>query len=158
MIRTSNLPGCEGQAWPTLADVQRFIAAPKGQEWPYRGGNDNWGLGAEGMYGTEGLPRLDRVTGDLDMIGNPDLGVILCYSKWDGRIRKKYSYYSKGDLGRLGEFVRSLHGTPLSVGLFIPFPIAWKAVKEFIETDGELPQSTEWIAGSDLPPETFPDP
>jgi hypothetical protein len=51
-----------------------------------------------------------------------------------------------------------LHGDPLSVGLFVPFPVAWKAVKEFIETDGELPTSIEWIASSDLPPETFPDP
>lgn len=73
-------------------------------------------------------------------------------------IQRKQTYNSKGDLRRLGEFVRSLHGTPLSVGLFVPFPVAWKAVKEFIETDGELPTSIEWIASRDLPPETFPDP
>ncbi|OJU25574.1 MAG: hypothetical protein BGN91_10920 [Nitrobacter sp. 62-13] len=73
-------------------------------------------------------------------------------------MRQQRSYVAKGDLSRLGEFVRSLHGTPLSVGLFVPFPVAWKAVKEFIETDGELPTSIEWIASSDLPPETFPDP
>jgi hypothetical protein len=42
--------------------------------------------------------------------------------------------------------------------LFIPFRTAWPAVREFIETDGELPTSIEWIASSDLPPETFPDP
>jgi hypothetical protein len=92
------------------------------------------------------------------MIGNSDLGVYLSYRKWDGRVRQQRSYVAKGDLSRLGEFVRSLHGTPLSVGLFVPFPVAWKAVKEFIETDGELPTSIEWIASSDLPPETFPDP
>nr|WP_292612931.1 Imm1 family immunity protein [Nitrobacter sp. 62-13] len=40
----------------------------------------------------------------------------------------------------------------------MPFPVAWKAVKEFIETDGELPTSIEWVANSDLSPETFPDP
>ena len=40
----------------------------------------------------------------------------------------------------------------------MPFPNAWKAVKEFIETDGELPKSIEWIASSDLPPEAYPDP
>ena len=73
-------------------------------------------------------------------------------------IRKKYKYAAKGDLSRLGEFVESLHETPLSVGLFIPFPVAWKAVKEFMETDGELPTGIEWVAASDLPPETFPVP
>jgi hypothetical protein len=60
------------------------------------------------------------------------------------------------DLSRLGEFVESLHETQLSVGLFIPFPAAWKAVKEFMETDGELPTSIEWIATRDFPPGTFP--
>ena len=40
----------------------------------------------------------------------------------------------------------SLHGDPYSLGLFIPFEAAFKAVKEFIETDGELPTSIEWLA------------
>jgi Immunity protein Imm1 len=68
------------------------------------------------------------------------------------------SHYPRGDLSRLLEFVYSMHGTPLSVGLFVPFKTAWSAVKEFIETDGELPKSIEWVAGRDLPPEAFPDP
>ena len=59
---------------------------------------------------------------------------------------------------RLHEFVRTLHDDPMPVGLYIPFAEAWKAVKEFIETDGELPKSIEWIANKDLPPNTFPDP
>jgi hypothetical protein len=42
--------------------------------------------------------------------------------------------------------------------LFVPFAIAWKAVKQFMETDGELPTSIEWVAASDLPRGTFPDP
>jgi hypothetical protein len=46
----------------------------------------------------------------------------------------------------------------LPVGLFIPFRTAWKAVREFIETDGELPKSIEWVADRDIPPEAFPDP
>jgi hypothetical protein len=33
-----------------------------------------------------------------------------------------------------------------------------KAVKEFLETDGELPKSIEWVANADLPRNTFPDP
>jgi hypothetical protein len=31
-------------------------------------------------------------------------------------------------------------------------------VKEFIETDGQLPKCIEWVADNDLPPGTFPDP
>jgi Immunity protein Imm1 len=36
--------------------------------------------------------------------------------------------------------VVSTHDTPLPIGLFVPFETAWEAVKEFIETDGELPK------------------
>ena len=101
---------------------------------------------------------MDQVNVHLFMFGNPNHGVFLQYSKWDGRIKKKDTYCSKGELNRIREFVRSLHGTPLSVGLFIPFAEAWKAVKEFIETEAELPKSIQWIASRDLPRETFPDP
>jgi len=90
------------------------------------------------------------------MWGNPELGVLLIYSKWGGGLKETYS--SIGDLTRLREWVRSTHDTPLPVGLFIPFEEAWKAVKEFIETDGKLPKSIAWIANRDLPPNTFPDP
>jgi hypothetical protein len=61
-------------------------------------------------------------------------------------------------MSRLGEFVRSFHDTPLSLGLFIPFEKGWLAIKEFMLNEGELPTSIEWVASDDLPPETFPDP
>jgi hypothetical protein len=136
--------------------LEPFFLAPQGREWSYHGGNDSWGLDVDGLYGTDNLPEIERVRVHLYMIGNPDHGVMLAYSKWDGRIRRKDGYDSKGDLSRLKEYVRSLHGTPLPVGLFIPFPTAWRAVKEFMETDGDLPKSIEWIANDDLPRDTFP--
>jgi hypothetical protein len=58
-------------------------------------------------------------------------------------------------LSHLREWVRNLDNDPLPVG---PFKSAWLAVKEFIETDGALPKSIEWVANRDLPPGTFPDP
>jgi hypothetical protein len=82
--------------------------------------------------------------------------VLLIWTKWGGGYKENYS--SKGDLERLGERVQTLHGDLLPVGLFVPFPTAWKAVKEFLETDGALPKSIEWIADKDLPPNTFHDP
>jgi hypothetical protein len=148
----------DGAGWPKPEQLKRYFLAPKGKEWSYRGGNDSWGLGAEGLEGTENLDKADQVNVQLYMTGNPDLGVSLVYSKWDGRIRRRDSFSSKGNLSRLHEFVRSRHGTPLSIGLFVPFRDAWKAVKEFIETDGHLPKSIEWIDNKDLPSGTFPDP
>jgi hypothetical protein len=46
---------------------------------------------------------------------------------------------------------------PLPVGFFVPFEVAWKAVKEFLETDGRLPEGIEWAAHNELPPNAFPD-
>ncbi|SRR5712691_3488937 len=147
----------DGRGWPLPEQLQRYFLAPPGQRWTFDGGNDSWGLTAEGVDGTEHLEvNKGRIDVDLDMWGHPDLGVLLIYSKWGGGLKQTYS--SKGDLRRLREWVRSLHDTPLPVGLFIPFEQAWKAVKEFIETDGQLPKSIEWIANRDLPPNTFPDP
>jgi immunity protein Imm1 of predicted polymorphic toxin system len=98
-------------------------------------------------------PHEGRIDVDLDMWGHPHLGVLLIYSKWGGGLKEMRS--SKGDLVRLRERVRSKQGTLLPVGLFVPHGTAWEAVKEFMETDGELPTSIEWIANRDLPRGTF---
>jgi Immunity protein Imm1 len=82
--------------------------------------------------------------------------VLLIYYKWGGGHKETFS--SRGDLSRLRDLVRTTHDDPLPIGLFIPFGKAWSAVKEFLETDGALPRSIEWIANRDLPPNTFPDP
>jgi hypothetical protein len=143
--------------WPHPKEIEHYFLAPPGKEWFYGGGNDGASLTAEGLYETEHLElSKGRVDLSLMMWGNPDLGVLLIYSKRGGGYKDTYS--SKGDLNRLQEWVRSLHDTPLPIGLFVPFATAWKAVKEFIETDGELPRSIEWIANKDLPANTFPDP
>ncbi len=158
MIKSTYFDRFETAGWPDPIQLEPYFLALKGKEWSYHGGNDSWGLDAQGLYGTEGLAERDRVNVHLYMIGHPGHGAVLMYDRWDGRIRKKFEYNSKGDLRRLREHVRSAHGTLLPIGLFVPFPVAWKAVKEFIETDGELPKSIEWIASRDLPRDAFPDP
>jgi hypothetical protein len=148
-----------GPGWPDLKELEPYFLAPAGHEWFYDSGNDGAVLSVEGIHGTEHLePRTGRVDVRLYMSAHPEHGVCLTYDKWDGREQRKNTFVSKGDLGRLREFVRTLHGDPISVGLFVSFAEAWKAVKEFIETDGELPKSIEWVANRDLPPDTFPDP
>ena len=147
----------DGAGWPSPAELGPFFLAPPGKEWSYLGRNDHWGLSAEGLHGTDHLePYKERVDLWLKMWGHPQHGVLLIYQKYGGGYRDAFT--SKGNSSRLKELVRSLHDTPLPIGLFISFREAWKAVKEFIETDGELPKSIEWVANSDLPPNTFPDP
>jgi len=148
-----------GDGWPDIKNVEACLIDPVRRSELFAKGRDGGCFAVTGLYGTENLrPREGLVSAVLFIHVNPDHGVKLVYSKWDGRIQQKFSYNSKGDLNRLGEFVRSFHGTPLSLGLFISFSTGWEAVKEFILTEGELPRSIEWVATEDLPKKTFPDP
>jgi immunity protein Imm1 of predicted polymorphic toxin system len=145
------------EGWPDPRDLKPYFFAPPGQEWFHTGGNDTAGLSAEGLHGTEhGIPWKTRTDLRLDMYGVPKLGVLLIYHKYGGGYNEQFT--SKGDMRRLREWVRNLHNDPLPVGLFVRFSDAYAAVKEFIETDGQLPKRIEWIANKDLPPGTFPDP
>ena len=147
------------EGWPALSELEHYFLAEPSKRWFFETRNDGANFVAEGLYGTDGLePAKGRVDVYLYLVGHPELGVTLQYSKWNGKVQRKDTYNSKGDLKRIREFVRSFHGTPLSVGLFIPFADAWKAVKEFIQSDAELPKSIEWVANTELPPDIFPDP
>lgn len=148
-----------GHYWPAAEELRHYFLAPKGQEWFFASGNDSAGFWVRGRNEPhKQLPPEAGVDIYLCLNAHPDHGVILSYSRWDGRTREKLEFDSRGDLSRLREWVRSLHGTVMPVGLFVPFDVAWPAVKEFLETDGELPTSIEWIASRDLPPDTFPNP
>ena len=157
MRKQSYFHDFDGPGWPAPDEVKKYFE-DGGRLWVSRGGNDNWGMDVQGLYGTEALPQRQSVNVHLYMTGSPEHGVTLHYAKWDGRVQRKDSYVSRGDLGRLGRFMYSLHGDPYSLAFFIPFDSAWKAVKEFIETDGELPTGIAWIATRDLPSEAFPVP
>jgi Immunity protein Imm1 len=147
-----------GPGWPSQQDLEPyFFPPPNGRGWFHGTGNDSGSLSLKGIDGTEHLPfGKGRADIRLSMWGNPDLGVLIIYSKLGGGHQEMFS--SKGDLTRLKEWVRSTHDTPLPVGLFIPFGQAWLAVKEFMASEGQLPTSIEWIANRDLPEGTFPDP
>lgn len=148
-----------GSGWPDPKKVETGLTDPYQRARLFDSSLDGGSFFIEGLYGTEGLGRKEGlVTAALYLHINPLHGAKLVYNKWDGRARQEFSFDSKGDLTRLGEFVRSMHGTPLSVGLFIPFEKGWQAIRDFMSNDGELPQSIEWIATKDLPPGTFPDP
>jgi hypothetical protein len=147
----------KGNFWPSVAEIAPYFSS-SGENWTSKGGNDSWGLAIQGLDGTEDR-RLGNGRKDinLDMWGRPGLGVLLIYDKI-GPVGFRDAYTSKGDMSRLGELVRSTHDTPLPVGLFIPFDKAWLAVKEFMDTEGQLPKSIDWVRNADLPPNTFPDP
>jgi Immunity protein Imm1 len=145
------------RGWPSPSELQHYFLAPPGRRWTFETRNECWGLKAEGVDGTEHLPAdKGRIDINLTMVGNPDHGVLLQYRKQGGGF--KDIYYSKGDLDRLREWVATMHGDLLPIGLYIPFDRAWLAVKEFIEKDGALPESIGWIADADVPDDAYPDP
>jgi hypothetical protein len=157
MKKHSHFDEFRGLGWPAPIQLQRYFLEFPWQDWMSRTNNDCWGLDAEGVEGTghleEGKGRIDI---RLTMIGNPDLGVLLFYRKYGGGHRE--SLYSRGDLRRLQEWVATKDGDLMPIGLFIPFEKAWQAVKEFIERDGALPHSIDWIPDRDIPDYAFPRP
>ncbi|MFM9943211.1 MAG: Imm1 family immunity protein [Hyphomicrobiaceae bacterium] len=145
--------------WPSLKLIEPYFLAPPGTEWfsHGKGANDSGGFSLQGVDSTHDLPYgQGRVDINLNLWGCPGLGVLLIYEKIGGP--DDFHFVSKGDLSRRGEYVRSTHDTPLPVAHFVPFAEAWEAVKEFMATEGQLPKSIEWVAGEDLPDNTFPDP
>src|SRR5262245_52296170 len=146
-----------GSGWPSPNEMEHYFLSASGRRQAFDTRNDCWGFSAEGVDGTEHLPaNKGRIDIHLTIVGNPGHGVLLHHVK-AGQGRRDV-YYSSGDLNRLREWVETKHGDLMPVGLFIPFERAWTAVKQFIETDGALPQSIVWIAGDDIPPDAFPDP
>ena len=142
-------------SWPDPKELEPYFLAPPGKRWTFETGNDSWGLDLEGVDGTEHLERFKgRIDIRLGMWGHPEHGILLMYEKVGGGFRE--TYYPAGDLNRLREWVRSLHGDPMPVGLYIPYERAWIAVKEFMETDGMRSSRIDWIEADDLPPDTFP--
>ena len=147
----------DGPGWPELSWLEPYFLSPPGKRWFFESGSDSARFVIEGLHGTENkVPFKSRVDADLCMWAHPQYGVLLIYSKWGGGYADCFN--SKGDMRRIREWVRTLHDDLRPVGLYIPFEWAWGAVKEFLQTDGKLPGSIEWIASRDLPPDTFPDP
>jgi hypothetical protein len=145
-----------GSGWPDTAWLEPYFLAPANKRWSFEDGNDGGSLTLEGANGTEHLGTgAGRIDTHLMMTGNPRHGVMLHYFQMG--IGTGPNCYSRGDLNRLYDREQTIHGDILPLGLCIPFETAWQAVKEFIERDGALPQSIEWIASRDLPKNVFPE-
>jgi hypothetical protein len=146
-----------GSGWPSPNEMEHYLLSASGRRQAFDTRNDCWSMSAEGVHGTEHLPaNKGRIDIHLTIVGNPGHGVLLQYVKAGGG--RGDVHYSRGDLKRLREWTRTKHGDLMPIGLFIPFEQAWSAVKEFIETNGALPQNIAWIGGDDIPPDAFPDP
>jgi len=147
----------DGKFWPDPKELEHYFLAPAEKRWTYDTGNDQWMLRLQGFEGTEHLEQnKGRIDIDLFIYGHRKHGVLLIYARWDGV--RRLCFHSKGDLSRLREITRSVQGSPLPVGLFIPYEKGWQAVKESMEREGALPTSIEWVSDDDLPPDTYPDP
>jgi hypothetical protein len=157
MKKITSFRGYEGPGWPNQKWLEPFFLTPAGRQEIFGFRNNHWGLRARGVDGTEDLPFDKEINVSLHIIGKPDIGVLLYYdrlSATDG-----YTYFSVGDLKMLRTLVEAKPGgTRMPLGLFIPFEQALKVVVEFADTNGALPKCIEWIASTDLPKGSFPEP
>jgi hypothetical protein len=156
MRRTANFDAHWGDGWPNPKSIERYFVGEQKNPWLPEANSDSALFSLEGLDNTDQLlPHEGRKDIRLSIWSNPVHGLLLMYEKTGDD--RDGTFYSKGDSMRLYEWVRSLHGDPLPVGLFIPYERAWVAVKEFMETDGARSSGIEWISAEDLPPNTFPD-
>jgi hypothetical protein len=145
-----------GRGWPEPKTIERYFFGKQSHPWFADTRGDSAMFSLEGLDGTEKLlPHEGRKDIRLSIWSHPEGGLLLMYERTGSDIDE--TYYSAGDLNRLREWVRTLHGDPMPVGLFIPYERAWIAVKAFLETDGTRSMDIEWISAEELPPNTFPD-
>ena len=156
VIKTTYFMDHAGYGWPERKWLAPYFLTPAGRRQGFDTESDSWSIAAEGVDGTERLPRENQIDIDLYITGKPDVGVLLFYDRWSAN--DGISCYSKGNLKMLRQWIVTKHRTRLPVGLFIPFESALQAIMEFIKTDGALPRCIEWVAASDLPEGTFPEP
>lgn len=134
----------DGPGWPAPTELRRYFLAPPGRRWTFDSGNDSWGLSMRGLDGTEDLSTgRGRIDLDLTMLGNPDHGVLLHYDRTGGA--RRVSYYSRGDLRRLREWVLTLHGDLMPIGLYIPFETA--ALRYHARVMSRVPDSCSLCVG-----------
>ena len=144
--------------WPEPKMLEPYFLGEKGRRWVFEKDTDQAALVAEGAEGTEHLGRNEgRVDIDFFLVGHPSIGVQLTHRRIKRGSGRNESFSSISNTAYLDRYYRDRYGSLIAIGLFIPFEDAWRAVKEFLETDGALPKSIEWIAGRDLPPDAFPD-
>ena len=157
MRKSSNFYELFGTGWPTPQELEPYFLGSPERPSSFQSESYIAGFNAEGIDGTDHLEQgKGRIDLCLNIVGNAFHGVYFQYRKFGGG--RSEVYYSKGDLRRLREWVVTQDGDMMSVGLFVPLESAWQAVKDFIESDGALPQSIAWIAGRDVPPYAFLDP
>jgi hypothetical protein len=148
-MKRSHFEEFMGPGWPTPEQLEPYFLGPPGRRFPLKDGQDCWGFSALGVDGTEKLAEgQGRIDIRLTTIGNQRHGVLLFYRKYGGK--SDVSCYSKGDLRRLREWVETVDGDLLPIGLFISFESAWTAVKDFLVQDGALSTSIAWISSSDV--------
>ena len=139
MIKTTYFMDHPGYGWPDRKWPAPYFLTPAGRRRGFETESDSWSIAAEWVDGTERLPREKQIDIDLYITGKPDLGVLLFYDRWSAT--DGVSYYSKGNLRILRQWIVTKHRTRLPVGLFIPFEQALEAVVEFTETNGALPKN-----------------
>jgi hypothetical protein len=142
-----------GVGWPDIKWLEPYFLTAAGRRRAFSE-QQSWGLKLYGIDGTEHLQRYKgRIDINLTIQGDLKHGILLWYNKSGGG--EWEAKYSKGDSAKWRQWVETPQGDQMPAALFIPFEMAWKAVKEFIEREGALPKNVEWIADFDLPDFAF---
>jgi hypothetical protein len=159
MIRTLFMADYWNADWPRPAMVAPLFLDPKQREWCYWDGGNGGSFKIDGLNGSQAEQDPQRrANASLYIMGDRHHGISLFHRLWDGKSGQARGHHSRGDLSRRLDFVRTRDGDRVSVGLFIPFEMAWLAVEDFMTNDGQLSTRINWVNVDDLPNDTFPEP
>ncbi len=154
MKRTSYFNSQRRDTWPTVPEIASYFEPRGGAAWSRPLGNDTASLTLEGVDGTQGLEQYrGRMDISLRLLAHAKYGVFLFYEKSRGA-----RYSSKGDMTKVKTYVRTAHDDLRTLAFFIPFEKAWLAVKDFIESNGDLPKSIDWVDMKEIKELAFPEP
>jgi Immunity protein Imm1 len=145
-----------GNQLPPLNELEQYFTLKRGYLWLDLPGVDTAGIEYLDVTGSgEESIEASRVDLALTLWGHPAYGV---YLQYDRRAKNDRMTRCSVGSGESGQWIRSRQGDLIPLGLCISFDNAWRAVKEFVETGGALPESVDWLAANKLAPNAFPDP
>lgn len=87
---------------------------------------------------------------DKDLVASMIINVNLDYGIYLRYERNGNEKLSVFDKNRLNEIILTTEICEASLGLFLPPSLAWKGIKEFLET-GTASTEIEWISPDDIP-------
>ena len=157
MKRFISINGFECNRWPAADQLEQSFLDPARRNWAFWDGGGGGYISVSGLDGTENEPDgPNRSNARIAIRAHRKHGATLDHHWWDGKRRVSTSHLSLGSTSDMTKLPHLDNRQPFAVGLFIPFELAWLALKDFMVDPIHPSKSVPWINAKDLPPSAIP--